>query len=213
MNTPSLQRRQRERAQTRQQILDAARELFVRHGYEATSMRAIADRLEYTPTALYHHFRNKEALLSELCVQDFRSCRMNFQRIGHQPDPVERLREIGAAYLAFALEHPVQYQFMFMTQRPHILGDGNDIARGDPSEDSYAFLRQAVADAIAAGRFRPELDDADQVAQMLWGALHGIISLHIIKGDDPWIDWRDLQETATHAGQVMTRGLLREQPV
>jgi AcrR family transcriptional regulator len=213
MNTPSLQRRQRQRARTRQQILDAARELFVQHGYDATSMRAIADRLEYTPTALYHHFRNKEALLSELCVQDFRSCRMNFQRIGHQPDPVERLRQIGAAYLAFALEYPVQYQFMFMTQRPHVLGERDDVAIGDPSEDSYAFLRQAVADAIAAGRLRPDLNDADQVAQMLWGALHGIISLHIIKGADPGIDWRDLEETATHAGQVMTRGLLRAEPV
>ena len=48
-------------------ILDAARELFATEGYEAVTMRRIADRIEYSPTAIYFHFKDKESLVRELC--------------------------------------------------------------------------------------------------------------------------------------------------
>jgi len=51
---------------TREQILGAALELFTTHGYDATSLRAIADRLQMTKAALYYHFPAKELLLLEL---------------------------------------------------------------------------------------------------------------------------------------------------
>jgi len=69
MNTrsaPSLARRERERAETRGKILDAARRMFVLKGYEGTTMRAIAAKIGYTPTAIYHHFKDKDALVAEL---------------------------------------------------------------------------------------------------------------------------------------------------
>src|SRR5688572_1877439 len=114
----SQERRSRERAETRQMILDAAREMFVQHGYEATTMRAIAEKIEYTPTAIYHHFRNKETLLGTLSNTDFLALADAFQRIGRIEDPIERLHRIGQAYVNFALEHQMQYQLMFMTQHP-----------------------------------------------------------------------------------------------
>jgi AcrR family transcriptional regulator len=115
----SVERRARERADTREQILDAAREMFVEHGYEATTMRAIADRIEYTPTAIYHHFESKEALLTELCAVDFRSLAAAFQRIGRIEDPIEPAGAGRETYVNFALEHPMQYQLLFMTPHPH----------------------------------------------------------------------------------------------
>jgi AcrR family transcriptional regulator len=114
----SVERRTRERTETRQRILDAAREMFVELGYDATTMRAIADRIEYTPTAIYHHFRNKEALLAELCAIDFRALGAAFQKIGAIEDPIERLRRTGQTYVEFGLRHPMQYQLMFMTRKP-----------------------------------------------------------------------------------------------
>src|SRR5207253_1624644 len=142
-SVPSLERRQRERVQTRQKILDAARRMFVQRGYDATTMRAIAAKIGYTPTAIYHHFEDKEALVAELPALDFR---------------------------AFA---------------------------------------QALQ-AIAAGRLRPEFADADEVAQIAWGAMHGLVALHIAKVDDPWIHWRDVSETAGKACDALIRGLVRE---
>jgi AcrR family transcriptional regulator len=204
----SRERRARERVETRQRILDTARDMFVRHGYEATTMRAIADRIEYTPTAIYHHFRNKEALLRELCNTDFGALAAAFQRIGRTEDPIERLRRIGEAYVAFALEHPMQYQLMFMTPHPDV-SDERATVRGDPSEDAYAFLRATCADVVATGRLRPDFGDPDEVAQMAWSSLHGLIALHIAKGQDEWIDWRDLRKTASRMSEALMRGMLR----
>lgn len=205
----SLERRARDREQTRRKILDAAREMFVRQGYEATTMRAIAREIEYTPTALYHHFENKEALLTEISTVDFRALAAAFLRIGRVADPLERLSRIGEAYVEFARAHPMQYQLMFMTPRPSKLAHKSGVIRGDPSEDAYAFLRQSCAEAVATGKLRPEIDDPDLLAQMLWGAQHGIVSLQIAKEHDDWIAWRDVRATARAAGGAMIRGLLR----
>ncbi len=204
----SAERRTRERVETRQLILDAAREMFVERGYEATTMRAIADRIEYTPTAIYHHFLNKEALLAELCLADFRALSAAFQKIGRIEDPVERLRRSGQAYVEFGLEHPMQYQFMFMTRKPPEVMNG--VRTADPSEGSYAFLRETCADVIATGRLRPEYQDPDEVALMAWSALHGFLALRIVKQADDWINWGDPKTTATRICDALLEGVLLE---
>ena len=204
--------RQDPRQNTRRSILDAARDMFVRKGYEATTMRAIAARVDISPTAIYHHFRNKDALLTELASVDFRALAEAFLRIGRVPDPLERLRRIGEAYVEFANENPMQYQLLFMTPRPKGVGQPTGIARGDPSEDAYAFLRQTCAEAIATGQLLPEVTDPDAMAQMLWGVNHGIVSLQIVKQHDDWIAWRDVRTTARAARAAMVRGLRRQPP-
>jgi AcrR family transcriptional regulator len=204
----SLERRSRERADTRQRILDAARDMFVRDGYDATTMRAIADRIEYTPTAIYHHFANKQTLLTELCRMDFRALAIAFQGIGRIDDPIERLEKIGAAYVEFGLRNPMQYQLLFMTRRPEV--EKVDLSqKEDPSEDAYAFLRDTCAEGVAAGLFRPEYDDAEELAQMCWGSLHGLLSLHIALGTDTFVEWRDVRQTASRMSGAMMRGLTR----
>ena len=203
----SLERRSRERTDTRQRILDAAREMFVRHGYDATTMRAIAERIEYTPTAIYHHFKNKEALLAELCAADFRALAAAFQKIGRIEDPIERLRRSGRAYVQFGLDHPMQYQLMFMTQRPKEVDD--QIHSDNPSESAYAFLQQTCADAIATGKVREDYRDANELALMAWSALHGMLSLRIVMGEKDWIAWRDAKTTATRICDALLEGVLQ----
>jgi len=203
----SQERRTRERTETRQRILDAAREMFVQHGYEATTMRAIAERIEYTPTAIYHHFRNKEALLRDLGSIDFRALASAFQRIGRIEDPIERLHRVGEAYVAFALAHPMQYQLLFMTPHPPV-PEETEKGKGDPSEDAYAFLRETCEAVIASGRLSPEFQDPDQLAQMAWSSLHGLLALHIVHRDHSGIHWRDPRDTASRMGRALIRGML-----
>ncbi len=205
----SRERRTREREKTRERILDAARKMFVRHGYEATTMRAIADKIEYTPTAIYHHFRNKQALLTELVIADLESLASAFRQIGRIEDPVERLGRIGQAYVEFALDHPMHYQLIFLTKHP-LETVKMRLARQDPAEGAYAFLRAACAAAIQSGRLRPDIKDPDELAQMLWAPVHGLMALHIVKGEDPWVEWRDARKTAARMNETMVRGLLRE---
>ncbi len=204
----SQDRRARERAETRQKILDAAREMFVQDGYEATTMRRIAEKIRYTPTAIYHHFENKEALLTELANLDFRSLARTFQRISRIENPLERLMRTGQAYVEFALEHPMQYQLMFMTRRPQEVRVTK--GKGDPSEDAYAFLRETCRAAIETGRLRSEFDDPDELAQIAWSSLHGLMALHIVQHDHPEIDWRSPKTTAARMCEAVIRGIRRD---
>lgn len=206
----SKERRLREKLGTRDRILDAARELFAERGVEAVTMREIARRIDYTATAIYHHFADKNALLHELCAVDFKALAHEMVKIGHIEDPIERLRRVGLAYVDFALTHPSHYRFMFLTPKPEIPQPEHI---GNPEEDSYAFLRMTIADAITRGRFRPEFTDVDQLAQMMWAAVHGIVSIRMVKSDTKWIEFADTRETAELMIDAMIRGTAVDVPV
>jgi AcrR family transcriptional regulator len=204
------ERREREKSETRDKILDAARELFVSEGYEGVSMRKVAQKIEYSPTAIYVHFADKNELFHELCREDFARLQ-EVVAIAEMPtNPVERLREIGRNYVRFGVQFPNHYVFMFMTRHPEHEPDEEDKQiRGNPEVDAYALLKWAVESAIKAGCFREELQDAELVSQTLWAAVHGVVSLNIAKCKDPWVDWRPLQDRAEMMLDVTLRGLLR----
>ena len=204
------ERRERERQEVRRKILDAARELFAAEGYDAVTMRKVADAIEYSPTAIYLHFPDKETLVRELCAEDFLTLAKAFQRLGREPDPVERIRKIGMAYVDFGLKHPNHYRLMFMTASPHPPGEEKALSKGNPDEDAYAFLVATVAQAIGAERLRPEHRDPHLVAQLLWSGVHGVVSLRIARGDDRWLEWKPARKVAQALVDAQLRGLLRD---
>jgi hypothetical protein len=77
-----------------------------------------------------------------------------------------------------------------------------------PEVDCYAWLRDTVAEAISAGRFRPGLDDADMISQAFWAGLHGIVSLHIVMKRAPTIPWRSVVPTAEVVISALFEGLV-----
>jgi len=205
------ERREREKSETRDKILDAARELFVTEGYEGVSMRRVAEKIEYSPTAIYVHFADKQQLFQELCQQDYARLADVFQSSAMSTDPMERLKQIGRTYVEFGIHYPNHYRFMFMMPHPPIEPDEEECEKmGNPELDAYAFLKWAVQQAIGAGHIREELTDAELVSQTLWAAVHGVISLNIAKSKDPWVDWRPVEERAETMLDVTMRGLLRE---
>ena len=205
------ERREREKSETRDKILDAARELFGQHGYDGVSMRQVAEKIEYSPTAIYVHFADKEDLFHELCNEDFARLAREFQNIPLPQDSVARLKQIGRSYVEFGIRHPNHYRLMFMTPHPAgPLNQADQQIKGDPQVDAYALLMLSVKQAVTEGRFRDEVSDPDLVAQTLWSAVHGVISLHIAKGNDGWVDWRPLQERVEAMLEAVLRGLMKE---
>jgi AcrR family transcriptional regulator len=205
------ERRERERLETRERILDAARELFIAEGYDGVSMRKIADKIEYSPTAIYVHFADKDELFREICHEDFRRLAHSLIGLAQVADPVERIRKIGLAYIDFGQKHPNHYCTMFMTPHPPILkGEVALEGKGNPEEDAYEFLRATVKEAMAAGAFREELSDPDLVAQTLWAGAHGVISLQIAKCNDDWVTWRSLKKRTELMLESLLVGLLKE---
>lgn len=161
------ERRERDRLGLRRRILDAARELFMSEGYERVTMRRIADAIEYSPTAIYQHFEDKDALVRALCADEFSQLLKALPRQA-PADPVEAIRQLGLAYARFGLAHPNHYRFMFMTGHH----------QSEPSQEgqqAFALLRAAVGRAVASGRFRD--DGVDAMAQVLWASLHGVVAL------------------------------------
>jgi len=168
------ERREREREEVRRKILDAARELFTTEGYDKVTMRRIADAIEYSPTAIYHHFEDKDDVVKSLCAEDFSRLLGALTHGGLAADPVERIRQLGVAYTSFGLSFPNHYRFMFMTaHRP-------DHEPSAQAQQSFELLRSTVAEAIAAGRLREA--DVDTVAQVLWSSIHGVVALLVTYG-------------------------------
>ncbi len=202
------ERREREREELRGKILDAARQMFLEEGYDAVSMRRIAEKIEYSPTALYLHFPDKEALFRQICIEDFVGLGKRFAGLAKAADPMARIRKLGEAYVSFALDHPNHYRFLFMTPLPHLpLDEQQERIKGDPAQDSYALLRATCAEAIEGGGVRPDLTDPDLMAQVCWAGVHGIASLWIDRAEEHWIPMRPARKVVAALLDAMLDGL------
>jgi AcrR family transcriptional regulator len=204
------ERRQRERNEVREKILDAALEFFATEGVEGVNMRALADAIEYSAPVIYAHFRDKDAIIRELCYRQLRKLATTFATFADL-DPIERLRRIGYVYADFAIEHPSHFRFMFLTEHP--LPDDDELGKGDPQRNAYAFLQRTAEDALAAGRLRPQYTDAEEIAQICWASAHGLVALENIKRGDSWIAWRDARTSAHRLIDATIDGLVKSEAI
>jgi AcrR family transcriptional regulator len=205
----SIERREREREDKRRQILDAARDLFVTEGYQAVTMRKVADKVEYTPTAIYLHFKDKEELVREVVTQDFIALAKHFGSIAEIEDPIEGLRAMGQGYLEFAVQYPNHYRLMFMTQLPRI-NEELPAHHGNPSLDAYALLCTLVHKAIEQRLLRSDLMDVEFVAQLFWAGVHGIAALRTSCVEtDSWLELRPIQALGSEMIEALMAGLRR----
>jgi AcrR family transcriptional regulator len=203
----AIDTREHRKAETRERLLEAGRELLLSDGFHGFSMRKLAAKVNYTATAIYSHFPDKDALLGELVEREFMKFRQAFDRTSQIADPIERLAKMGLTFVGFALAHPDAYKFLFMNTQVEAFPKVGLIERGNPAQDCYAYLRSTVAEGLAARRFRPELTDADMIAQLFFCSTHGVVSLHIARGKDTWVDWQPVEEKAGLMIEALIRGL------
>jgi AcrR family transcriptional regulator len=189
-------RRARQKAQLRQEIIDAARDILAREGYEQLSMRKVAERIEYSPTAIYLHFEDKRDLVFQVCEETFGKLVSELESLDAEfKDPVARLREGLRRYVAFGLRHPQHYLATFVAVPTEQLPE--DIERYNNPESNgmraLGILRESVLACVEAGKFRKV--DPDVTARALWAALHGITSLLIQMPNFAWGDQKAIVES------------------
>jgi AcrR family transcriptional regulator len=161
-------RRERERAARRQLIVDTARRLAEAEGWDAVTTRRLSAEIEYSQPVLYKHFAGMEELGAAVAVDGFGELADAMREARSQAGtPGDALAATAQAYLGFARANPAVYDAMFA--RATTLRFATE---DTPSQLSGAFaqLRDAV-DAIAAGQ------DADALSEVLWAALHGLVTL------------------------------------
>src|SRR4051812_46528057 len=107
-------RKERQKEELRGKILQAARELFMQKGFEDTSIRNIAEKIEYSPTTIYLYFKDKDDIFFALHQEGFTLLNQYFKPLGHVANPFERLKAISKAYITFAMENGEFYDLMFI---------------------------------------------------------------------------------------------------
>jgi AcrR family transcriptional regulator len=198
------ERREREKEEIRKKILDAARELFEAEGYDNVTMRRIAEAIEYSPTTIYLHFEDKDDLVRALCHEDFGRLLEALSLLPPAADPVEAIRQLGRAYVGFALNNPNHFRFMFMSPAHKNETHGP----GDPGWRSFGALLEAVQRAVAAGRFR-KLDPLT-AAQILWMNVHGIACALITLPPEQWPQGPAAPDLVEQVIENGLRGLLAD---
>lgn len=170
------ERHGREREAVTKAILDAARELFVAEGYHNVSIRKIAEKIEYSPAAIYSYFPSKDDIFFALAEEGFL---MLFDRT-HQPsgllDPLDELRRSLWSFYEFSKANPEHYALMFVDRSvPRISRDWERFGFVHEMQQQGAGLIQRAVDA---GVF-PASTDPRAALLVLVAAVHGAAALRL----------------------------------
>ncbi|MCU0491702.1 MAG: TetR/AcrR family transcriptional regulator [Chloroflexaceae bacterium] len=170
------ERREREKQELRGRILAAARSIAAHEGWQAVSIRRIADAIEYSPPIIYEFFASKEALLLEL-IREAEQLLLDSLRAARatSDDPEAALLAMARAYWDFAWSYPELYQVMHgMDGVPFCDSLEDDTIGQEIFEEVYAAL-SLVLPATPAQQLA-----MDDLVQILWATLHGIVSLTMV---------------------------------
>jgi AcrR family transcriptional regulator len=136
------ERQERDRESVRRAILDAAKELFIREGYENVSIRKIAELVEYSPAAIYSYFPSKDDIFFAIAEEGFallygdRAKRSELDALR----PVERLRAICWGFYRFSRTHPQYFALMFVDR---------SVPRVSREYERFAFAREMKEQLIS----------------------------------------------------------------
>ena len=170
-------RREQERDAFKAAILDAARDIARQDGWQAVTLRGVAQKLDYSAAALYEYFPSKNAILHALLKQGFAELTGALDAANAAQNSAANLSAVAAAYWSWAQANPDLYQVM------HGLGGVPFGTIETPTEAVAAF--HALQNTVQAALPNDAGFDLEEETDALWAALHGIVSLALagrIKG-------------------------------
>jgi AcrR family transcriptional regulator len=190
------ERQEREREAVARSILDAARDLFVAEGYHNVSIRKIAERIEYSPAAIYSYFPSKDDIFFALAEEGFHV----LFAPAKEPIDIEDLEAIRGAFwrvYEFSKSHPEHFALMFVDRT---------VPRINKDWQRFGFVREMkiqlgarIQRAIDAGHF-PAQTHPDAVFRILLTAIHGAavgrLCHRVMPGEDADALARDTLEAA-----------------
>ncbi|OBF10072.1 TetR/AcrR family transcriptional regulator [Mycobacterium sp. 852002-10029_SCH5224772] len=161
-------RRARERAARRRLITATARKLAEDEGWDAVTTRRLATEIEYSQPVLYKHFSGMEDITASVAIEGFGELADALRAArGGATDGRTALAQVAHAFIAFARDNPALFDAMFTraTTLPFAAAD-------TPAELTEAFAELRAAVDLVAG-----LRDPDTLTEVVWAALHGLVSL------------------------------------
>ena len=169
------ERQERDREAVRRAILDAARELFVTEGYQNISIRKIAERIEYSPAAIYGYFPSKDDIFLALAEEGFRLLFAPVDKAS-PADPIDQIRAGFWRLYEFSKQHPEYFALMFLDRSvPRI---SQDWQRFGFVKEMRGRMSAHIQSVIDAGLF-PAGTEADAVFGILVAAIHGVAVMRL----------------------------------
>lgn len=183
-------RRERRHQETRAEILNTARQILIEQGADHLTVREIARRTEFTPSALYRYFEGgRQEILLAITRGSVEVLDAQLARLRKSSSPAERIVAMGAAYLRFARTHPQEEKLLFDSVTAM---EPLDLERPDEAflapTGVFRLLESALRDGVADGSFRIAEKDLVFVMMATWVFVHGLIAverLHEQRGGTP----------------------------
>lgn len=173
-----LSRREREIQEVRQQIIHESWKIIVEEGWQALSIRKIADAIEYSVPVIYKHFENKEAILEHFTLEGYHILSRHIrEHVAHIELPDVRLRAIGEAYWGFAAQHTAHYRLMFGLGIPHCEAINNHTEMKEISN----YMLEAINEIL--DRANNQKVDRHDSLKAFWSTLHGYIAIELLSKD------------------------------
>lgn len=157
----------------RRLILDAAKEIFLEKGFHTTSIRNIAEKIEYSPGTIYLYFTDKDEIFHALHEEGFRKLLALMEPLQHVEDPMERLIAMGKVYMEFALRNKDLYDLMFIMEAP--INAEVDREKWEMGERTLNFLKLVLTECQQKGHFTGL--HIDFLSFTIWSSLHGMCAL------------------------------------
>lgn len=173
----TTERRQREKDDLRQLILDGAAQVLAEHGYEKLSIRKVAEAIEYSPGTIYLYYRDKDELMLALHRKVFARKVERLAPLMDIEDPVERIMAMGRVYVQNAIEHPDDYYLMFVTRAPMEALACQD-EEWHIGQTGFELLVETIQEGIDKGAFHKDIS-LHGSALMLWSMVHGLSMLYL----------------------------------
>jgi len=167
-----VERRIRQKEEVKANILSTAWQIVKDDGWEAVSIRKIADAIEYSVPVIYDHFENKEAILGEFAKEGFQMLSKKVQQAKEKStNPSEQLRLMADAYWNFAFKNREYYQLMFGMGMA-----GCEIEKYFPERVGFRNLVMETIKAIISKGKEPDANPCLKY-YTFWSILHGLISI------------------------------------
>ncbi|GEP98955.1 TetR/AcrR family transcriptional regulator [Chitinophaga cymbidii] len=167
-------RKEREKQEMKRLIIDAATHMFLEEGYEKTSIRNIADKIEYSPGTIYLYYKDKDELLHEVQREAFRRLLEAFEEKAPSRNPWKRLEQITQTYIQFGHEQPELYDLMFIIRAPMNKVEDQGWLNG---KGCFSYLMDCVQECVSKKLIR--FSDPRAAALSVWSMCHGFVSLNI----------------------------------
>ncbi len=171
------ERKEKQKAELKQLILDASVKLFAAEGYEGFSMRKIADMIEYSPTTVYLHYKDKNEILFELHELGFQKMQSYNMDLFDIANPLLRLHKLGENYIRFGLDYPEFYNLMFILPAPMETLKTKLDCNWKCGDDALQVLKGIISECMERKLIQP--GDVNVMAMAIWGMVHGLVSLAI----------------------------------